>query len=69
MTALQELIKKWQVPNEHEHRMIYLYFIEDAKSLLEKEKQQIARAFDMADSINTGNFINGLDYYKQEYEQ
>lgn len=38
------------------------------KQALELEKQQIVRAFDIADNINTGNFINGIDYYKQEYE-
>lgn len=71
MTALEELIKKWK--NEMENYIpntpIYKVFIEEAESYLEKEKQQIATAFDIADNINTGSYINGTDYYEQTYKK
>lgn len=71
MTALQELIKRWKtemgsyIPNAP----IYKAFIEEAETYLEKEKQQIIRAFDIADNINTGSYINGTDYYEQTYKK
>lgn len=69
MTALQDLINKWEVPIEHEHRMIYLYFIEDAKSFLEKEKQQIIDAFNEGQALNIrGKLIKGEQHYKENYE-
>lgn len=68
MTALQEFIKlstRYTLLLNERDSIEYNLL---CGRLLEQERQQIARAFDMADNINTGTFTNGLDYYEQEYE-
>lgn len=71
MTALQELIDKWEreigsyIPNAP----IYRAFIEEAKLNLEKEKEQIIDAFETGDNnYPHGNgYNNGEDYYNSNY--
>lgn len=70
MTTLQILISNWttEIENNSFNSPIYKCFINEAESFLEKEKQQIVTAFDIADNINTGNYLNGTDYYEQTYK-
>ena len=73
-TALTELIEKWEsemgsyIPNAP----IYKAFIEEAKKFLEKEKTQIATAyengaFEFQSSGKEVTNSDGLDYFEETY--
>lgn len=73
-TALKELIEKWEsevgsyIPNAS----IYKAFIEEAKTFLEKEKEQIEDAYtNGAIDFQEGNynFTNGdeVEYFQKTY--
>lgn len=73
-TALTELIEKWEsemgsyIPNAP----IYNAFIEEAKTFLDKEKQQISNAYENGafyfqgtnEKVTNGD---GLDYFEETY--
>jgi len=69
-TTLEELLDYLHLNEMHEemnenlqvHNIVY-----KVAELLRKEKEQIIRAFDVADNINTGSYINGEDYFNQTY--
>lgn len=73
-TALTELIEKWEsemgsyIPNAP----IYKAFIEEAKTFLDKEKQQISYAyengaFDFQGKNKEVTNGDGLDYFEETY--
>lgn len=73
-TALTELIEKWEsemgsyIPNAP----IYKAFIEEAKTFLEKEKQQISNAYENGafDFQGTSKEVtngDGIDYFHETY--
>ena len=73
-TALTELIEKWEseigfyIPNAP----IYKAFIEEAKTFLEKEKQQISNAYENGafDFQRTNKEVtngDGIDYFDETY--
>lgn len=73
-TALTELIEKWEIemgsyiPNAP----IYKDFIEEAKTFLRKEKQQISNAYENGafDFQGTNKEVtngDGIDYFDETY--
>jgi hypothetical protein len=74
-TVLEELIEKWEteigsyIPNAP----IYKAFIEDAKMLLVKEKQQIIDAYNEARlnlfRSSEKGLWKGEDYYNETFKQ
>ena len=69
MTALQELINKWEIEKGSyiPHAPIYQAFIEEAKQVLLKEKEQIIDAYRIGGNNykNSFGFDNGEEYYNQ----
>ena len=70
-TAMQDLIDKWRLESSHHipNAPIYQKFIEDAKQLLEKEKEQIMDAYwnGNSDGHIGENYIS--EYYNETYKQ
>lgn len=71
MTALQELIAKWESDMSDPNIMIYKSFIEDAISHLDKEKQQIIDAYwaglegpmnDYSEAVTVGSTTANIKY-------
>lgn len=69
MTALQELINKWEIESGSyiPNAPIYKAFIEEAKTYLELEKQQIIDAFIGHDSDTEENLEVAEVYYNETY--
>ena len=73
MTALQELINKWEIEKGSyiPNAPIYQAFIEEAKQVLVKEKQQIINAFEDGDNnfSLTRQIDNGEEYFNNKFNQ
>ena len=67
MTVLQELQLKMLEISNLDDRVQVLIITGFVNSLLVKEKEQIIKAFDTANNINTGNYQTGEDYYNSTY--
>ena len=67
MTVLQELQLKMLEISNLDDRVQVLIITGFVNSLLVKEKDQIIKAFDTANNINTGNYQTGEDYYNSTY--
>lgn len=68
MTVIQELLEysgNLYLNDKIENKFHFL--VSKIISLEKKEKQQIIKAFDTADNINTGNYQTGEDYYNSTY--
>ena len=65
MTALQELINKWELEEQEMGLVPFNGIVAEAKKNLEKEKQQIIDAYETGDKYKFE--ISGEQYYKETY--
>ena len=72
MTALQELIEKWEFEKQDIELVPFDGIISEAKSFLQKEKQQIIDAYEEANNKICESCWDckiGEEYYKNTYEK
>ena len=73
---MQELIKiledenhLWNPRNNQDDNDTYLHCIDEAQKLLEKEKEQIVKAFNDGHHADVGHIDKAWEYYNQTYNQ